>query len=186
MILKRGADHQIKPRRGGVEELEARAAEQAPIDDRRPNQVVKPGGGVNSSAPEAAAKRIEAFRVLAHEQGFGIAVTALLLQIGANGRAPIVPDKSRRAEPYAQACLLHAPTQIHVIARLVENGIKAANLAQRPFVERHVAAWNVLCLAIRQHDMRRAARGSHDRRCHQRVFRGQKVGPADASEFALQ
>ena len=98
VIFERGADHQVERRLGGVEELEAGAAEQAAINDRRPQQVAELGGGVNAAAPDAAAEGIEAFRVLAHQQGLRLAVAALLFQIGADGRAPIMPDKRRRAE----------------------------------------------------------------------------------------
>ena len=55
-------------------------------------------GGVNPAAPEAAAKRIEALRMLAHQQGLRFAIAALLPQIGADGRAPVMPDKGRRTE----------------------------------------------------------------------------------------
>jgi len=78
VILQRGADYQVERRPGGVEELVAGAAEQTPIYDRRLDQVVEFGGGVNLAPPEAAAKRIEILRVFADQERFRLAVTALL------------------------------------------------------------------------------------------------------------
>ena len=68
----------------------------------------------------------------------------------------------------------------------MENRIEPANLLQRPLVKRHVAARNVLRLAVGQHDVRRAARRNHDRRRHQRVLRRQEVGAAHARKSAPQ
>ena len=97
-----------------------------------------------------------------------------------------MPDKGRRAETDLEARLLQAPAQVHVVARLVEHRVEPADLLQRPFVERHVAAGNVLGLAVGQHHVRRSARRSHDRRGHQRILRRQEVGAAHAREAALQ
>ena len=136
--------------------------------------------------PEAAAKGIKAFRVLAHQQGLRLPVTALLSHVSPDGRAPVVPDKGRRAETNLQARLLQAPAQVHVVARPVEDRIEPAHLRQRPLVERHVAAGDVLRLAVGQHDVRRAARRRHHRCGHQRVLRRQEIGTTDTCKLALQ
>ena len=61
------------------------------------------------------------------------------------------------AEADAQAAFLEAPANIHVVARLTEDGIEAADGFERPFVEHHVATRNVFRLVIVQHHVRRAA-----------------------------
>ena len=86
--------------------------------------------------------------MLAHQQRFGFAVTGLLLQVGADRRTPVVPHKTRRVESELAPALLQAPADVHIVAGLAKNRIEPAYLLQRPSEERHVAAGNVLGLAV--------------------------------------
>ncbi len=65
-----------------------------------------------------------------------------------------------------------------------ENGVEAANFLQCPFVEGHVAAWEVLRLAIGQHYVRRPPGGSHHRRRHRGILRREQVRPSDTRKLA--
>src|SRR6185437_2205116 len=96
------------------------AAEQTVVNDRPLQRHAELRGGIDSPAPHAAAEEVEVFRVLAHQQGLGLAVADLLLQVGADGRASIVPDEARRAETDPAAPLLQPPAHVHVVARLLE------------------------------------------------------------------
>jgi hypothetical protein len=122
--------------------------------------------------------------VLAHQHRLGLAVALLLLEVGPHRGAPVVPDESRRVEPDAIPPLLQPPAQVHVIARLREDGIEPANLLQRPLVERHVAPGDVFGHTIVEHHVGRSARGHEHRGGDRRILRRQEVRPTDAREAA--
>src|SRR5258708_513719 len=99
MEFNRGGEHQVHSRFGGIKRLKPGAPEQSSINDRLAQQYPEPGRGVYPATPQAAAEGVEVFRVLAHQQGFGLAVTMLLFQVIRNRRAPIMPHERRWAEP---------------------------------------------------------------------------------------
>src|SRR5215203_3736783 len=156
MEFERGREHECKGRRRRVESLKPPARKWPVIDYRLPHYHTHARWAVNAATPHAAAGGIEILRVFHHQERFGFAVARLLFQIGFYGRAPVVPDEAGWTEPDAVTGLLQAPAHIHVISSLAINRIEAANVIERPFVEGHVAAGNVLGLAIVQHHVCRA------------------------------
>ena len=96
--------------------------------------------------------------MLAREQRLGFAVTVLLSQVLAESGAAIMPNKGRGTETDFVIRLLQSPAYIHVVTSTLEDGIEAADLGECPLVKSHVAAGNVLGLAVAQHDVRRPAR----------------------------
>src|SRR5439155_26526298 len=152
---------------------------------RRPDQHAKFGGGVNAAAPNAPTEPIEIFRMFACEQRLSLAIAMLLLQISVNRGAAIMPHKRCRAETNPVSGLLQAPAEIHIIARLAENGIEAANPCQCPLIKCHVAARNVFGLSVGQHYMGGTARRSHDSRSNSRIVWRQQIGTTDPGEAAL-
>src|SRR5438093_176453 len=113
VIFERGAKHQRKGRLGSVKRLKARAAEETAIDDWPAHQHPEFRSRVDASAPNASAKGVEVFRMLAHQQGLRLTVPVLLLQICGDSRAAKMPHKGRRAETDFVACLLQAPAYVH-------------------------------------------------------------------------
>src|SRR5258708_5904395 len=97
-----------------------------------------------------------------------------------------MPHKGSRTEPDPITGLLESPAQINVVPCLAKYGIEPANLQQDPFEKSHVATGNVFSLAIRQHNVRRAARGNHDSRSDRRILRGKQVRAANTHKFAAR
>src|SRR5262249_24776157 len=131
------------------------------------------------------APRAELVRMLLFEERFALAVSNLLSPVRAYRRATMVPDDGRRADPNAIATREQAPTDIDVISRLREDRIEAADLVERPFAERHVAARNVLRRPVVQHDVRGPARRAIDALGQPWVFRRYRVRPADRDHVGL-
>src|SRR5262245_41394539 len=150
-----------------VEKLEACAAKKAAINDRWSKQDAEFGCRVDSAGPSAGAEVVEIFRMLAHEQCLGFAVTMLLFEVVVNRRAAVMPHKSGRIKADFVTGLLKTPADVHVIACAAENWIKAAHAGEDPFIDGHVATGDVLSLAVGQHDMSGTARRNHYRRCNQ-------------------
>src|SRR5919204_2744455 len=92
---------------------------------------------------------------LLFEQGLGLPIAALLLPVGAHRVAPVVPDHSSGAEPERPATLLQAPADVHIVAGDAVAGIKPPDRLQGLLAEGHIAARNMLRLAVREQDMRR-------------------------------
>src|SRR5207253_9496812 len=90
---------------------------------------------------------------LLFEQGLRLPIAALLLPVGAHRVAPVVPDHGGGAEPERPATLLQAPAHVHIVAGDAVAGIKPPDRLQRLLAEGHIAARNVLRLAIRKQDM---------------------------------
>ncbi len=109
--------------------------------------------------------------MLGQEQCLGLAVTGLLLEVGPHRGSPVVPDEASRTESDLEVVILQPPAQVNVVPCLAENRIEHPDLLQRPLIQGHVAARNVLGLPIRQHDVSGAAGGHHHRCGHARVFR---------------
>ena len=64
-----------------------------------------------------------------------------------------MPDERRRAETDLVAGLLEPPAHINIIASTLKDGIKPAQLRQRPGVGCQIAAGHVLCRAIVEHGL---------------------------------
>src|SRR5690349_12378990 len=115
LILEAGAKHQAQGRLRSVKELKSRAAKRAAINDRWTQEHAELRSGVNPAAPNAAAKSVKIFGVLADQHRFGFTIPVLLLHVGADGRAAIMPHKRSRAEADPIAYLLQSPANVHVI-----------------------------------------------------------------------
>ena len=127
------------------------------INDRPAQQQAGEPRGINASAPETAAERIVVLRMLPHEQRLGLPVARLLFEVGPQGRAAIMPDKTRRAESELEIMVLQSPTHVHVVPRAAENRIEQPDFLERALKERHVAAGDVFGFAVGQHHMGRPA-----------------------------
>jgi hypothetical protein len=93
--------------------------------------------------------------MLLEEHGFSLAIAHLLLQIGLDGLAPVVPHDGRWTEADAMAAFLQTPANVDIITRRRVGRIKAADLSQRIFAERHITAWDVFGGVIVEQNMRR-------------------------------
>ena len=122
--------------------------------------------------------------MLGIDERLGLAIAALLLEIGADGVAAEMPDDRRRAEPDRVAGVLKAPADVDVITSRAVDRVKAAERQQRVAAERHIAAGNVLGNLVADQDMRwPAGRHCHGRR-HEAVLGRGKVGSAAGREIA--
>src|ERR1041384_196345 len=101
MVFERRAEHQSQRGLGAVQRLETRAAEQAVINNRPPQQDSEFGSGVDAAAPQAATQGVEILGLLADQQRLRFTIAMLLAQIVTNGGTSKVPDKTCRAEAEA-------------------------------------------------------------------------------------
>ena len=92
------------------------------------------------------------------KQSFGPAIAPLLIQIRSNRIATVVPYDSRWAESQLPVAFLEVPADVHIVARHTKTFVEATSLKQRGLPIRHIAARNVLCLAICQHHVDGPAR----------------------------
>ena len=92
------------------------------------------------------------------QHGLRDAVTALLLQVGLNGVATVMPDKPRVGKRNLAAPLEQPPTNVHVVTRRAKLRVEPVRFLERPSPKRHVTAGNVLRAAVVKHHVRRAAR----------------------------
>ena len=158
VVFEAGGDDEQEVGRRCVDALEESAAEQPMIDDRRARLHADLGRGVDAAGPAGRAETVEVLRMPPFQDGLGLAVARLLLEVGADRVAPVVPDEASRAEADPVAALLEPPADVHVVAGLPEDRVEAADLLQRPSVERHVAARDVLREAVGEHHVGGAAR----------------------------
>src|SRR5690348_429067 len=101
--------------------------------------------------------------MFSHQESFRFSITVLLFQVITDCRTPEMPDKCGRAETNFMPGLLQAPAEVHVISCLHKDGIESSNLFQDGFIKGHVAARDVLGLAVGKHDSRWTAGRSHYR-----------------------
>ena len=112
IILQRRAQHQRRRRRGYVNFWNSGAAKQAVINHRRA-QLPRRISTARKSAPatDTAAEGIKILRMLPHEQRLGVAVTFLLLQVGADRRTTIMPHERRGTESNPAPRLLQSASK---------------------------------------------------------------------------
>src|SRR5581483_5269844 len=96
------------------------------------------------------------------QQRLGPAVALLLVPVGAERVAAVVPDQRGRAEGERPALLPQAPAGVDVVTSGAEAGVEAADRFQRPAAVGHVAAGDVLRLDVVEEDVYRSARGVGD------------------------
>ena len=100
--------------------------------------------------------------------------------------APVVPDDRRRAECDHAPRLLKPPAKIHIVARLAVFGVEPAYKVERPTVECHIAAGNVLRHDIREQNMARTARRRRHTSLHPVFRRGRNVRSPHPGEVAAE
>src|ERR687891_142261 len=76
------------------------------------------------------------------------AVAALLLQVGPQRVASMVPDHGPRVEPQRPPPLQDSPADIDVISRGAEPRVEPTDLREGGLAERHVAPRDVLRLLV--------------------------------------
>src|SRR5207247_6263824 len=113
---------------------------------------------VDPARPAHVPRTIVLFRPLALQHRLRPAVADLLLPIGAHGVATMVPDQGRGTEAEGPPPLLHTPAHVHVVASSAELAIESSDRLEAGFPERHVAAGDVLGLAVGKEDVHRPAR----------------------------
>src|SRR2546422_505456 len=106
------------------------------------------GRSVDAALPRPAADEVKIFRMLSNKQRLGLSVASLLLEVGLEVRAPVVPDKTGGAKSDLVTEPLQTPAKIDIIAGLPKHGIEAVDFVKRPFIKGHVAAWDVLGLPV--------------------------------------
>src|SRR5512143_2180418 len=88
------------------------------------------------------------------------AIADLLLPIGAQRVAPMMPDHGTRVEAERPAPRPQSPADVHVVPRGAEPRVEPADRLQAGLAERHVAPRNVLGLAVGEEDVDGSARGA--------------------------
>src|SRR5205823_6537954 len=121
--------------------LERRAAPGALVDAAPPpGEREGEASTVQAAAPAQVSGRVVLLRPLALQQRLGPAVAPLLLDVGAQRAASVVPDERRRAEAERPAELLQTPADVHVVAGGPKPGIEAVDQLEAGPSERRVAA----------------------------------------------
>src|SRR6266540_825906 len=131
-----------------VDGLKGRDAPDPVIDSPAAAQHAREPFAIDSAAPGHVTGRVVLLRPLPLEQGLSFAVPLLLLPVGPDRVAPVVPDHRSRAEPDGPPLLLQAPAEIHVVARGPELRIEPADRLEGGSAERHVAPGDMLGLAV--------------------------------------
>ena len=136
-----------------VDALEGGVAEGAEVNSAFSGIVDGKGVAVDATAPACAAQGTKACGVLFHEQGFGVAVTALLAQVGADGEATVMPDHGAGDELEGAAGFAEAPADVDVIASGGEDGSEAADGFEGGFADGEIAAGEVLGFGVVEEDV---------------------------------
>ena len=92
----------------------------------------------------------------------------------------MVPDHGGRVEPERPAAFLKLPAHVHVVAGDAELRIEPADRFEARFAERHVAAWDVLRLAVGKEHVHGTARRIGDALCDRPVIRWRDIRSAHA------
>ena len=145
-------------RLGIVEMLERRATPLTVIDAVTASQQVDHTVAIDAPPPRNVAESVVFFRPFGFQQGFGLAVAALLAKVATDRIAAAVPNHGSRMETQRPAALHDAPADIDVVAGHAVCDIKATDGQQVLATEGHVAAGNVLSGIIGEQDMQWATR----------------------------
>src|SRR5205823_863998 len=101
----------------------------AVIDDIAADADADLVAAVDLAAPVRGSEGIEVVRVFVFEKRFSFAIAALLLEIGPDRVAAIMPHLGCGCEADAVAEMLQAPDEIDVVAGFAELRIKTVHLA---------------------------------------------------------
>ncbi len=172
--------------RGGVDRLEKALAEDAVVDHGFVDEPGEARCAVDLAFPFRGAGGAEEDEVLEAQHRLGLAVALLLFAKRFEREAAVVPDDGGGAEGDDAAALLEAPAEVHIVAGLAVFVVEAADLVERPTVESHVAAGNVLGDDIGEEHMARTAGGRGHTGLHPIFRRRRDVRAADAREVAAE
>ena len=86
--------------------------------------------------------------MLLEQHGLSLTITHLLLQIGLDRLATVVPHDGGWTEANAMAAFLQTPADVDIITSRCLSRIKTTYLGQRLRPERHIAARDVLSRVI--------------------------------------
>src|SRR5581483_4386464 len=151
-------------------------AECTAINDRAAELQTGLGTPIEGSLPFALAPAIESIGMLKPEERFRLAVSGLLLQVGARRLAAMVPDERARCEGDPHSRLLQPPADIHIIARFAVLRVEAVDSLQGLTAKGHIAPRNMLGHLIIKEDMGGLSRRGGDTGRKPAILRRQ-VGP---------
>ena len=184
--MHRRAEHHREIRFARVKLLEEAASEHAMVDHGALQKEARQPGGIDVSVPDAVAKRVEIFRMFSDQDCFRFAIARLVPEIGARSGTAVMPDTAGRRKADSVTLFQQAPADIHVVAGFANYRIESVNLVQRPFVKGQVAAWDMFCLPVGEHDVGGTTRSRKHGGSHGRVFRRQEIMSTDADEIGAQ
>ena len=156
------------------------------INDRAIDEPTESRRAVNLTAPFRGPGRAEENEVFETKKRFGFAVTFLLLQKRAQGKAAMMPNNRGRTESDDAAGLLQAPAKIDIVAGLMIFGIETANLLERPTVKGHVTTRNMLGHGIGQQNVTRSTGCGGHARLNRILRRRTHIRSADSGVIAAQ
>ena len=96
----------------------------------------------------------------------------------------MMPDNGGGTESDDATGLLQAPAKIDIVAGLVIFGIEAADVFERPSVERHVTTGNVFGDRVGEQNMTRSARRCGDTGLDPILRRRRNIRPAHSGVIA--
>src|SRR5437763_1191436 len=150
-------------RRGLIERLIRREAPDTVIDARpAPPECVRHSTAVNATGPAHVPRAVVLLGPLPLQHRLRPAVPDLLFPIGAHRVPAVVPDDRRRAETQGPAVSLEPPAHVDVVAGGAELRIEPSDRLKTGLAKRHVAAGDVLSLAIAEEDVNGPARRARD------------------------
>ena len=142
-----------------VQRLKRRGPPDAVVDARAaPPQHAGEARAVHATGPAHVARPVVLLGPLPLEHRLRPAIPYLLLPVGSDRIAAVVPDHSRRVESQRPPPLLQPPTHVHVVAGDPELWIEAADRREARLANGHVAARDVLGLPVGDEDVTGSAR----------------------------
>ena len=118
------------------------------------------------------------------DERLGLAVAALLVDIGFDRVAAEMPDDRRRAEADRVAGILKPPADVDIVAGGAIDRVEPAEAEQGLAAERHVAAGDVLGHLVAEQHVGRAARRHRDRGRDEAVLGRREIRSAAGAEPA--
>src|SRR5205807_7737548 len=127
-----------------VERLEGGAAPHTVVHARpAPAERVRQPAAVNPARPAHVPRAVVLLGPLALEHGLRPAVADLLLPVGAQRVASMMPHHGGGVEAERPAALLQPPGHVHVVAGGAELRVEAAERLEARLPAGHVAAWDM-------------------------------------------
>src|SRR6185503_15244466 len=99
---------------------------------------------IHAAFPDRVTEKIETARVAPLQVRFGVAITFLLPQVGANGRTAMMPHNSTRVINDLLFRDEQAPAKINIVTGSAVLRVEETHCIEGFFAEGHVAAGNML------------------------------------------